>query len=299
MKSFGVRTGMKMWHATWLFALALLSISIGAPPALAVSVFVQTADQSPSDPAFVEVSSPGDYDALADIGAGAFRARSISTPGSVDFAYAGTLSDLTLTNAGATAIVLPAGSLRVDIEAAYTRSVVSDSQLDSASHEVIVILGLRDAFVASGVVRHNVIERGGTPNLIETTLGTDEINNNGITYEIASETASKLEASIVAPEVTLGPGQSLALGVTLQTTAFLQGATTSTTDAFGPGLGVQLSLALPPGVTLSNDASVPLDWVTQSPTVPTLDDWAAQILIAALLAAGLFFLQGRRSFSEG
>ncbi len=77
---------------------------------------------------------------------------------------------------------------------------------------------------------------------------------NGATVEVSSATPSGMNVDLVMPEIVLGPGVVLFLSLQLLTSA--QNATSDFTT-----MPATLSLTLPEGVTLDNDAAVPLTWV--------------------------------------
>ena len=193
------------------------------------------------------------FSATADMGAGTF-AVTVSPFNANTSADAG-IFQVVLTNNTGSPVTIERGALRAHFDGTYTHPVVP---LGATATQVSAHLGVAASgagvFTARG--DHGVSFRYDQDgNLINSTNTFNKVyEQNGAKVDVSRAEPKRLKMDLVVPQFVLGPG--VKLFITLQLHVVAQNASANFTDK-----PATIRLELPPGVTLDNDAAVPLTWV--------------------------------------
>jgi hypothetical protein len=194
-------------------------------------------------------STGAGYSATADLSAGTFAARASSATTETRFAYAMVLR-LQLTNHNPGPVTIAAGDLKVIYSGTYTNVPSGGFGSGAASNTILTVLNSQTGTLyLAGLSHQTGIGNNGVPSQ---TLIPDARNGAVVLSPVATMTA--LSAELRMPEITVAAGGSLTVGFTLQTFA----ANGSSDFATAPAA---LTIKLPVGVTLSNNAVVNLPWI--------------------------------------
>jgi len=245
-------------------AFILISTSAGA-----VTVYVQYDGSTvQTGPALVSASG-ADFDVSANLQSGEFKGRAQGQGSTDQNAYSGSIFGfLNFTNNTGSQVVIGAGDFTARVQGDYTfgggpnQSSVMDAFLQ------VKIAGEPD-YVASA---RQIVAIGtliGNPGSTFTPL----FQTNGASVLLTTASTSQLIMDLVMPELTLAAGATMQVAwasTPLVNTDPAQGlpGNFAEADFFSGTNGLSLGLVLPAGVTLNNDSTVPLDWVTNAVPVP-------------------------------
>jgi hypothetical protein len=203
----------------------------------------------------VATMSGSTFTATADMGAGTF-AVSVSPINANATAQAG-IFQVVLTNNTGAPVTIDRGALRAHFDGTYNHPPVPGrSTATSVSAHLSVAASGAGTFTARG--DHSVSFRYDPDgNLITSTNMLRKVYEaNGARVHVSRAQPKRLKMDLVMPQFILGPRGKLYISLQLHVTA--QNATANFSDE-----SATIRLALPPGVTLDNDAAVPLTWVTE------------------------------------
>jgi hypothetical protein len=243
-------------------ALTFLLVSVSAN---AVTVFVQYDGSTIlSDPASVS-NSGSDFDVSANLQAGEFKGRAEGANTTDQNAYTGSLQDLVFTNNTGGVVVIGAGDFVAHVQGDYTFGTGPNQTIQVNNGFQVRING--GAAILAGA-RHNLAvgyALGGSPNTF-----TPLFEFNGAEVVLTTASVSQLIMDLVMPELTLMPGDTMAVAwnnsPTVNTSATGGDPSSFAEFDFLTGAnGMTFGLVLPAGVTLDSDSTVPLDWVTNVP----------------------------------
>ncbi len=229
---------------------ATLSVSVlGAAARVYVTdpLAVTTYDNS------IATAAGPDYSATADLGAGTFAASAIA-PDSSAAVFAG-LFQLRLINNTGGPVTIGAGALLAHFEGSYSH-VVRPSSSTATTVSAFLSVSVQGAGLFTARGDHQVAFSYDKDGNVTSSSNTFQkvYEQNGATVDVTSATPSGMNVDLVMPEIILGPDVTLFLELQLLTSA--QNATSDFTT-----MPATLTLTLPEGVTLDNDAAVPLTWV--------------------------------------
>jgi hypothetical protein len=258
------RTALKRWTAT-VAALALTALlgaayggSGGLEPPLAseaARVYVTEPSAVTTYDSSIATASGAGYTATADMGAGTFAAKIKSPKGSV---FAG-IFQLKLINNTGLPVTIGAGALRAHFDGTYIHPVLpSQSTATTVSAQLGVSAAGAGIFTARG--DHQVTFRYDPDGkvLSKSNIFNKVYEQNGAKVKVAFAKPSGLIMDLVMPRIVLGAGATLFLNLQLH-------ANTQKGTVDFAATPATVRLTLPPGVTLDNDAAVPLDWVITTP----------------------------------
>jgi hypothetical protein len=184
------------------------------------------------------------YMTTADLAAGTFAARS-GDGASQLYAYAG-LHTIRFINHYPGPVTIAAGNVRLAYSGSYSHS--SNAELATAQSTAVLsaVVSPASSFDRWARLTHQTQQDGSSTTRVEDHMG-------GMVV-IHEESSTSLSAELVLPELIIPSGQSLSISCALQTSS-VNGVSDFSTPA-------QLSLELPPGVSLDSNSAVPLAWVT-------------------------------------
>ena len=243
------------------FIINLLPIS-----ATAVSVYVQYDGNTVlTDPALVSASG-SDFDVSANLQSGEFKGRALGQGGaSSQNAYSGNLGFLNLTNNTGNQVVIGAGDFTARVQGDYSFGGGSYQAAQFNASLQVSIAGQPD-YIASAAqtvaIGSALVDPGST--------FTPRVQTNGASIVLTTASTSQLIMDLVMPELTLAPGDTMRVSWNSDLSVYTQatqgqGGNFVEADFFSGANGLTLGLALPAGVTLDSDATVPLDWITTVP----------------------------------
>lgn len=206
----------------------------------------------------IATAAAPEHSATADLGAGTFAATAVAIgPRSSSDAFADLFQVKLINNSGAP-VTIAAGALRAHFEGAYTHAGPSVGALVATATSVSLFLNASAPGSPALQARadHQVsFTYASTGALIASSNNLRKVAEvRGARVDVASAPATGVNLDLVMPEIVLDPGATLFVSLALRTSAQNAMADFTTTPA-------RLTLALPPGVTLDNDAVVPLTWV--------------------------------------
>lgn len=238
--------------------------------------------------ALVAQVSQGNSFATADFPNGTFKGQAEAAPNGVDFMMAATAFDLRVTNTSAASILFPSTAIGLDLNASFSRSLGAaaigtvGNTINAIFSIAIVAPDKSTRYTGYGLYQYlyTLDAQDGVPAL------TPSVQSDGGFSVTNSEDADQAVASLRAPTLTLLPGETLGLVVSVfgsaQVLNFLGAPGFSATTDFGHT--AQLHMQLPAGVEFVG--AVPVSWISAAP-VPEPQTWA-------LLLAGLGCLALRR-----
>lgn len=285
-----------------ILCLATLVSVASATTANAADVYVQWAVPAGSgvitDPAYATNTIAGAF-TEADLGTGIFKGTAFSSGVaqvvSVSSAYSG-MSTLIFTNTGASpATIGGADPFDVTVDATFAHTASSDG---SWATQLIAILlvdvpgdPMRQAEVA-----FSAAELWASGGVSSSAFDINSVEVGGGFVTVTTGTPSALKARLSMPAITLDPAETMTVHLSFQPVAITvdSGFTATTTMSTA-----RIRMRLPAGVTLSNDATVPLDWVEGPLSVPTLGAEMLGLEVLALAAIALYALRRRRLSQPG
>lgn len=265
-------------HTTTAGSVVLTAILSLSNAAQAANVFVQwVTPGSPGevirDPVFATITDGGAF-AEADLATGLFKGRAFHDGAAQSLiatvAYSG-IEDLTFTNTGPAPVVIGgAFPFDVTLSAAFAHTV---DPLGIGSWETqLIAIFLVD--VAGDPLRQAEIDFTGGENwnngLQSSAFDLTPTSLGGTSATITTGTLSALDVTLSMGKITLDPGETMTVSLTLLPIAVADGAGfTATTDMASTA---HVRLTLPAGVSLSSNASTPLDWVQNDDDIDGVPD---------------------------
>lgn len=270
-----------------LFATALAALAASAASAVPV-VTVRSNGNSLQDPSFVTHSGPN-FSGTVDLGAGTLVLHSDSL-GFANTRSDASLATLVFTNNTGNSIILPAGAVSLHISGSYALDPCSGCGVTNNNATVVVGGGQLLVRVHHGLtfLDHNAIAQHGLSRLWDASGGVASETNSftpfsvgGASVVVTSATFGELVVDLATGPIVLDPGDRMSVLIAGIVANSNGGVATFTTMA------ASLSLTLPAGVTLTDDAGVPLAWIT----VP---EPSAALLLGVVGALGLARIGVRR-----
>jgi len=262
-------------HILKLFFIAI--IFSNSSTVMSSEVYVLTSEGFIKDPfhaEFVDLNKR----AVADLNLGQFKITANEQAPSVG---AGFFQPLQFTNNSTNAISLNHGDLKVSIDGSYlfrelfSTPFVTDVGAGIANFS-LQIIDFNTMNISTSFLNHTVTTAfDNNETITESTIDQSDSDNNGATYNIINADANNLMAEILAPARTIDAGESIGL---------LFSMTQASADSFGRVATdfvntATISLTLPNGALLSNNANTDLQWVTSVPLPPAFLTFISGILI--------------------
>lgn len=245
---YGARFRVIVSNAAGSVTSNVVTLTVGAL-GQGADVFVQYPPTAITFSNTLATASGAGYAATADLAAGSFRARADGTaPDRNRFAYAGARRLRFINNSGST-VTIAAGDLRASFGASY--SLRPNNTLGTSAAVDLILVVSHPGGTSQARSGHQVgIGNNGVP--FETFT---PIESGGGSVVIAARGMGGISGELRMPSIVLAAGAEMTLTVAAQ--AFATEALADLESA-----PMQLTLDLPPGVTLDNSAIVPLAaWV--------------------------------------
>jgi hypothetical protein len=266
-------------------ALVLASLLAAfSTPVHAASVVVQDpVGVRVFDPVFASISGTG-FEAVADVLAGHFGAA-VDVPGAGSLnAQAGLFDPLRFTNTSSGAVPFPiAAGFSGDYDLVF---------LDVTGAVATQVTGVLSARIG-GLLRfasatHDLrIDAAGSTSTITS-------SSSGGTVAVLQADLDALIMTLAVPGLTLNPGETIEIGLSISTTDQVNAPVTGTGKAAADFCcSAQLSLLLPPGVQLENDTGRTLAWVTSIPA--SVPEPSSALLFGSAAAFYGMLLRSRRA----
>lgn len=174
------------------------------------------------------------------------------------FAYAGILRELVFVNTTGSDITIPAGAIHATVSTSFAHTKPPTGVGTGCTVQANIYAVVNGVTYSAGGRQQNAVASFANGTLTPSSgprFETFAITNGG-TATATTSTLSAFEGALALPAITLPAGQRMRFSFTLNTSAsdyFLVNA--STTPA-------AIHLALPSGITLDRNTTVPLAWVT-------------------------------------
>ena len=260
---------------TLAMSLALLATIPSPAEAAAPSVYVRHEGAREVDPVAIGFAD-ANHSASSNLATGSFRALA-TTPAAqaVSSTGAGIEANLTFTNNNPFPFTIWEGSLGANFAGSYS-VVPPGPSIDTGADSNIFLAVLTTGPPATNysVSLDHALRANGIP--------ANDVNqvspetSGGASFLVTAASFTSFIAEVWMPTFTLQPGETMI--VAFQIDAFAQ--RNSSANFFNPG-GAQLFFDLPAGISLTTNATTPLDWVV----VPEAGDPAMLVTgVAALLA---------------
>jgi hypothetical protein len=244
---FGARFRVIVSNSAGSVTSNVVTLTVGAL-GQAADVFVQYPPASVTFSNTLATATGAGYAATADLAAGSFRARADGmAPENNRLAYAGARRLRFINNSGAT-VTIAAGDLRASFSATYT---LRPNALGTAAAADLILTVSHPGGTSSARSSHQVvIGNNGVSSEVFT-----PVESGGGSVVIAARGMGGISGELRMPSIVLAAGAEMTLTVLAQAIVTLALADLETVP-------MQLTLDLPPGVTLDDSAMVPLGaWV--------------------------------------
>ncbi len=270
VSQYQIRISFAVAHSLYLLAVltthstsfaGTVSIQLG-PPAMLHSAPVSIGDSGPAGSLF----GPN-YVAEADVTAGTFRGFSKIDSSNNDlpgfpWAYAQTSSPYYILNVSSSPIVIPFGAFRMDVLVGYTHIAGFNGSSSTSANANLIVNHNGQQHLAGFSASLAYSLSGGTTTIV-TNFANPAQGGSGAPI-IYGFNEQGVNASLLMPEITLNPSESLTFSTLLTTNAAATGdGLEATIDAYYGNNGARLSLILPRGVSLSDiQTPEPFNWIT-------------------------------------
>ena len=218
--------------------------------AAAVDVFVQHYNGTVKSKTLATASG-ADFAATANAATGEFAATaSVTAPFGDALAYSGSFPIRFVNNTGAP-VTIPAGALKASFAGSYSFQAPTATQLDSQVKNELLLTASGGSVSATARFIHQVSNYNG----VTTEFQYTPLASGGGSVLIPSHGLTGISGELQMPAIVLPAGGELTVQILLSTIVRRATANFTTTP-------VQLTLDLPPGITLDHNAAVsPLGWV--------------------------------------